>query len=70
MLLLAGQCPALPSPENGIVTNQRFHGATATYSCGPEYQLDPTSGDATRTCQDGTWSGSAPACVGTLTDEN
>ena len=43
----------------------RFSGATATYTCDSGYELDLTSGSEVRTCQaDGTWSGSAPACVG------
>ena len=62
-----GQCPELPSLDNGhvMITNQRFSGATATYTCDSGYELDLTSGSEVRTCQaDGTWPGSAPACVG------
>ena len=57
----------LHTPDNGGVTftNQRLSGATATYTCDSGYELDLTSGSEVRICQpDGTWSGSAPACVG------
>ena len=55
-------CPELPSMiSNGVVrvTGQE-PGATATYSCNPEYDL---SGAEIRTCNpDGTWSGQEPTC--------
>ena len=66
-MLSIGQCPVLPSPDNGMLTfaNQRLSGDTATYTCDSGYELDLTSGSEVRTClADGTWSGSAPACVG------
>ena len=54
-------CPELPSISNGAVrVTGREPGATATYSCDPEYDL---SGAQTRTCgQDGRWSGQEPTC--------
>ena len=54
-------CPELPSVSNGGVRfTGREPGATASYSCDPEYDL---SGAQTRTCgQDGTWSGQEPTC--------
>ena len=54
-----------PSIANGVVsvTGQRS-GDTATYTCDSGYEL---VGSATRTCQaDGSWTGSAPTCVGKL----
>ena len=54
-------CPELPSISNGAVrVTGREPGATARYSCDPEYYLNETQ---TRTCgQDGEWSGKEPTC--------
>ena len=56
-------CPQLSALANGVVTV--IGRMIATYTCNSGYVLDLTSGSEVRTCQaDGTWSGSAPDCVG------
>ena len=61
-----GGCPALPTIENGAVTETgRNTGDTATYTCNTGYQL---VGQPTRTCQaNGLWSSSPPICTGNTT---
>ena len=62
-------CPELTSPTNRTLiaynagsSHNRPVGTVATYSCATGYTLNEGS---TRTCQSGgTWSGSAPTCVG------
>jgi hypothetical protein len=55
-------CGTLAAPTNGsVMAATTTFGATATYACATGYG---PSGSATRTCQaDGTWTGTAPACV-------
>ena len=67
---LGTTCFDLSVPLNGVITYStgstynRPVGTMATYSCNTGYALN---GGSTRTCQLGwTWSGSAPACKGTL----
>ena len=58
---LAILCPALPNPDNGMVTwDSLAPGGVATYTCDPGFVL---IGEPTRNCgSDGTWSGMAPIC--------
>ena len=64
LILTAVDCGNLIDPDNGQVTSETTFGQTATYSCNTGYNL---VGDRTRTCQaEGSWSGSAPTCKGTL----
>ena len=66
IILIVVDCGNLTGPANGQVdlTSGTTFGQTATYSCSTGYNL---VGDSTRTCQaTGQWSGSAPACQGTL----
>ena len=47
-------------PNGAVSFTSREPGATASYSCDPEYDL---SGAQTRTCgQDGKWSGQESTC--------
>ena len=59
-------CPSL-SLTNGMISYSdppQGVGSVATHSCDSGYNL---RGDNTRICQsDGTWSGSAPTCEGTI----
>ncbi|KAH3781440.1 hypothetical protein DPMN_159267 [Dreissena polymorpha] len=60
-------CSAPPGTSNGSPTySSTDHGATATYKCNTGYQI--TAGSATRTCSDGTWSGSTPTCGGIISN--
>ena len=54
-------CPALPDPDNGMVTwDNLAPGGIATYTCDSGFIL---VGDPTRNCgSDGTWSGEEPTC--------
>ena len=57
-------CPQPTPPENGAVNGADFEvGATITYSCDQDYELN---GDSTRICQESggqvAWSGQAPTC--------
>ena len=55
-------CPELPDPLNGEVTwDDLTDGSIATYSCDTGYQL---SGDETRICERGQWTGNEPTCLG------
>ena len=55
-------CPTLTPPSNGAVTwDGLTNGSTATYTCDTDYYM---TGDNTRTCQNGVWSGQAPICIG------
>ena len=67
LAFLVGLCQEIHFTANGVisVSDVRVIGENATYTCDSGYELDPTSGSEVRTCQaDGTWSGSAPTCVG------
>ena len=59
-------CPSL-SLTNGMISYSDptlGEDSVATHNCDTSYTL---KGDSTRTCDsDGTWSGSAPTCKGTL----
>ena len=58
-------CTDLIRPSNTMISynggsiDNRPVGTVATYSCDTGYTL---YGGSTRTCSDGTWSGSAPTC--------
>ena len=62
-----GACPDLPAFSGGSISydyrifaeiNGRPYGTVATYECDNETLL----GEATRTCENGVWSGSVPNC--------
>jgi CUB/sushi domain-containing protein len=55
-------CGALSAPADGTIdAPSTTYGSIASYGCKPGFG---PSGSSTRVCQaDGTWSGSAPACV-------
>ena len=55
-------CPILPSPANGAVTQSGvLPGATATYTCDAAYQL---VGSDERTCDSNAmWTDSEPVCA-------
>ena len=55
-VIYADLCSQLSDPENGTVT---VIDSTATYTCDSGHQL---SGDQTRTCENGVWSGEQPTC--------
>ncbi|XP_064386107.1 E-selectin-like [Halichondria panicea] len=58
-------CPELPTLANGMImysagsTHSRPISSSATHSCNTGYTL---TGDATRICVSGVWSGSPPVC--------
>ncbi|XP_053387351.1 apolipoprotein(a)-like isoform X2 [Mercenaria mercenaria] len=55
-------CGYLPGITDGSVhTPVTTHGAVAVYECDFGYQI--TSGDSTRTCDDGTWGGAGAVCT-------
>ena len=56
----------LIDPVNGMVTvPSQTSGSTATYTCNSGFELlDLTPGSDMRTCNNGTWMGSEPQCVG------
>jgi hypothetical protein len=58
-------CSVLTNPKNGkVAPTTAVTGGLATYACDPGYSLTGNGGSATRSCQsDGSWSGTAPACV-------
>lgn len=60
---LVVECPALPQPDNGLVTLSGVtFGSLATYVCNAGFVLD---GNVQRTClATGEWSGSDPSCIG------
>ena len=55
-------CGALTNITNGTVSTPQgtLEGANATYICSSGYGLN---GGATRTCVNGNWSGTQPACL-------
>ena len=60
----SGDCGHPGEIDNGQVdvSGGTAIGDTANYQCNEHFQL---KGDNTRTCQeDGTWSGTAPTCLG------
>ena len=57
----AALCSELSHPANGGVTwTGRTSGSTAIYFCDSGYQL---TGDQTRACNNGIWSGEEPTCT-------
>ncbi|XP_077996860.1 E-selectin-like [Glandiceps talaboti] len=58
-------CPALTAPTNGAWSSTDVtSGTTVDITCATGYSL---SGDAQRTCTDGTWSGTMPTCLADCT---
>ena len=54
-------CPTLIDPSNGTVTwDGLTSGSTATYTCDSGYSI---TGDNTRICQNGGWTGQPPVCT-------
>ena len=69
MLMLPGQCPSVPEPENGRVSLSGVSvGDRATFSCNIGHQL---GGWETVTClSNGTWDSSPPLCRDSTTGKN
>ncbi|HET7538646.1 MAG TPA: hypothetical protein VFK05_02205 [Polyangiaceae bacterium] len=54
-------CPSLTAPTNGVIdAASTSPGTKATYSCMVGYKL---VGADTRTCEQGSWTGTAPTCT-------
>ncbi len=65
--LIIGACPDLPDFSGGSISydfeffseiNGRPYGTVATYMC----DAGSITGEPTRTCENGVWSGSEPSC--------
>jgi hypothetical protein len=55
-------CSSLSKPPLGMVTlSGQAHGSKATYTCDSGYIIG--TGDHTRTCNNGAWTGHAPTCI-------
>ena len=56
-------CGQLPNPANGLKFGSEFtYNKVLTFDCNPGYKL---VGNRKRRCQEsGSWSGTAPICVG------
>ncbi|XP_019631236.1 PREDICTED: receptor-type tyrosine-protein phosphatase alpha-like [Branchiostoma belcheri] len=55
------QCPPVPAPEHGAVTDGNSYQDVVQFTCDPGYQL---IGHSRRRCRaDGTWSGANPTCT-------
>ena len=62
MILLFSDCDLLPDIRNGdIRLTGTSYNDTATYNCSTGYYI--SSGNTTRTCMEGLWTGSRPVCT-------
>ena len=61
---ISALCQPLNPPSNGAVTwDGLTKGSTANYTCDSGYYV---TGDNTRTCQNGRWTGQPPVCTGMI----
>ena len=65
IVLLPGDCPVLPDPDNGYVMESvsGINGSSAIYFCDNNYTR---KGNIRRICEKDMWTGSEPVCLSKL----